>query len=355
MAKRKYKSGSVREKIGRFYIRYYDMTGHQREEFGGATRSAAEKLLRQRVGEIAAGSPARKAGADVTVSDCLNLVLADYRLRKLDTAIPEARIKSVINPLIGHERAATINRKAIWAYISTRRADGRKDATINRELSLIRRGLKLAASDEYGMIPRAAQVPMLDEGDNVRTGFLRPDEYQRMYNALPDYLQPLFCVAYHTGLRRGTLLSLRLDQVDLDAGLIWVSRSQTKNRTSQTAPIIGDMRAHLARALSVNVRYVFERDGKPILSFKNAWNVARIEAKLPNLRFHDLRRTAVRDWVAAGADTSTAMAISGHKTFSMFQRYNILDAANIQRAAKLRDPQIELRGKQGKPVRAKPS
>lgn len=355
MGKRKYKTGSIRENKGRFYIRYYDMTGHQREEFGGATRAAAEKLLRQRVGEVAAGSPVRKAGADVTVADCLNLVLADYRLRRVDTAIPESRIKSVIVPLIGHERAATLNRKAIWAYISTRRKDGRKDSTINRELSLIRRGLKLAASDEYGLIPRAAQVPMLDEGDNVRTGFLRPDEYQRVYDALPEYLHPLFCVAYYTGLRRSTLLGLRLDQIDLDAGLIWVSRAQTKNRTSQTAPIVGEMRAHLAKALNVNSAYVFENKGKPILSFKNAWKAAVKAAGLPSLQFHDLRRTAVRDWVAAGADTSTAMAISGHKTFSMFQRYNIIDAANIQKAAKLREPQIKLRGKQGENMKAKPS
>lgn len=355
MSRRKYKSGSVREKSGRFYIRYYDVTGHQREELGGMTRAAAEKMLRQRVGEVASGSPARKAGADVTVADCLGLVLADYRLRRVDASISEMRIKSIINPLIGHERAATLNRKALWAYISTRRADGRKDSTINRELSLIRRGLRLAASDEYGMIPRAAQVPHLDEGDNVRTGFLRPEEYQRVYDALPEYLQPLFCVAYYTGLRRSTLLGLRLDQIDLDAGLIWVSRAQTKNRTSQTAPIVGEMRTHLARALNVNMQYVFEREGKPILSFKNAWNAAVVAAGLPSLRFHDLRRTAVRDWVAAGADTSTAMAISGHKTFSMFQRYNILDAANIQRAAKLREPEIKLREKQGERVRAKPS
>ena len=353
--KRKYKSGSVRERNGKFYVRYYGMDGRQHEEFGGETRAKAEKLLRQRVGEVAAGSPVRKAGGDVTVADCLKLVIADYRRNGKDADIPQLRAESVIGPVIGHERAASLTPRAIWAYVAKRRKDHVKDSTINRELSLLRRALRLAASDEYGMIPRAVQVPHLDEGDNVRTGFLTPEEYERMKRALPEYLRPLLCFAYYTGLRRSTLLALRLDQIDMEAGLVWVSRVQTKNRRSQTAPIVGEMRHYCASALARNVEYVFENAGKPIKSFKNAWHTARVEAGLPKLMFHDLRRTAVRDWLAAGADSSTAMAISGHKTSSMLERYNIIDAANVQRAAAMREPKLKLRGEQGETVKMKPS
>lgn len=357
--KRQYKSGSVRERGGRFYIRYYDSTGRQREEFGGPTREAAGKLLRQRIGEVAAGVATTKPSADVTVGECLDLVAADYRRRGKPVAEHQWRIDQ-IKGMIGTQKAVKFGFRQAWAYVDLRR-EKVKDSTINRELSLIRRALRMAASDEYEMIPRAPKIPMLDEGDNVRTGFLTPAEYAKMRDSLPEYLKPLICVAYFTGLRRGTLLSLRLDQVDLAAGLIWVDRSQTKNLKSQTAPIVaGEMRGYCEAAMMKNKRYLFENEGKPILSFKNAWSTARDLAGLPGLKFHDLRRTAVRDWLAAGADTHTVMAITGHKTASMLQRYHIIEASNIQRAAKLREPaphppSEKLREEQGKTKGAKPS
>lgn len=357
--RRQYGTGGVRERGGRFYIRYSDGAGKQREEFGGESEAAAKRLLAQRVGEIAAGAGPAKATGDVTVGECLDLLLADYRRRGKDSRDAKWRIEGKIRPLIGHQRATRFGHQQAWGYVDARRGDGVKDATINRELSLIRRSLRMAASDEYGMLAKAPKIPMLDEGDNVRTGFLTPAEYGRMRDALPDYLRPLLCVAYYTGLRRGTLLSLRLDQVDLAAGLIWVSRVQTKNRRSQTAPIVaGEMRRFCELAVANNRRYLFEREGNQILSFKNAWTMARVEAGLPNLRFHDLRRTAVRDWLAAGANQGTVMAISGHKTVSMLQRYNIIEAADIQKAAKLREPEVapvEIRERLGKSRTAKPS
>lgn len=351
--KRQYRSGSVRQKNGRYYIRFY-RDGKQVEESAGENEAAAKRLLAQRLGETMSGSAIQKAGVDVTIGDCLDALLENYSQRGKSVTAEKYRIKSTIRPSIGWIKAARFGRKQIWQYIAERRAVPVKDSTINRELSLIRHSLKLAASDEYAMISRAPDVPMLDEGDNVRTGFLTPAEYARMRDALPEYLRPLIVVAYYTGLRRGTLLSLRLNQVDLDAGLIWVSRVQTKNRMSQTAPIIdGEMRSVCAHAIASNRRFLFERDGHEITSFKNAWATAAKEAKLPNLRFHDLRRTAVRDWIAAGASESTVMAISGHKTQAMLQRYNIIDAAKIQKAAKLRNSEvapveIEIREEQGK-------
>lgn len=364
--RRQYKSGSIREKNGRFYVRWYDFDGDRHEEAAGNERGAANRLLTQRLGEAASGAnrPA-KAGVDVTVLDCLNLAVADMRQRQLaDYQNSKGKVKSIIEPEIGWMRAASFNWKQAWKYIEARRAAGVRDSTINRELSLIRKGFKLAASPEHQLIAVAPSVPTLDEGDNVRTGFLTPAEYDRMMDALPNYLQPLLCVAYHTGLRRSTLLSIRLDQVDLAAGLIWIKRTQTKNRTSQTAPILdGAMRGYCEMAVAANRKFLFEHDGLQIRSFKNAWAAAKKVAGLPNLLFHDLRRTAVRDWVAAGVSESAAMAISGHKTRSMFERYNIIQSATVLRAAALRtafdkaaaEAKNEIGEKRGKSGTVRPS
>ncbi|MEN6537243.1 MAG: site-specific integrase [Bryobacteraceae bacterium] len=348
--------GSIRERKGRFYVRYYDNTGKQIEEKAGASKQVAEQLLRKRLKEVQAGAAVPKHGATVTVMDCLRLSLTDMQRRGLKSAgIAKMRIGAALGKELGWQKAASFSWEDAWQYISFRQKDGIKPSTVNRELSQLRAALKLAASAKYRLIPAAPEIPHLDEGDNVRTGFLTPEQYERLKQALPEEIRPLLIVGYYTGLRKGTLLSLRLEQIDLEGGLIWVSRSQTKNRRSHTVPIVGDMRAVVAEALERNRTYLFERNGKPIKSFRDAWKIACIEAGVPGLHFHDLRRTAVRDWLAAGADSSTAMAISGHKTSSMLERYNIIDAANVQRAAALREPKLKLRGEQGTTVNTKPS
>ncbi len=351
--KRSQGNGSIRERKGRFYIRYYDSAGKQIEEKAGASKQVAENLLRKRLKDVQAGSALPKHGSTVTIMDCLRLSLTDMQRRGLASAsIAKTRIGATLGKELGWQKAASFSWEDAWKYVGSRQKDGVKSSTINREMSQLRAALKLAASAKYRLIPAAPEIPHLTEGDNVRTGFLSPEQYERLKMALPDEIRPLLIVAYYTGLRKGTLLSLRLDQVDLEAGLIWVSRSQTKNRRAHVVPIVGDMRAAVAEALERNRVYLFEREGKPIRSFRDAWKVACIEAGVPGLYFHDLRRTAVRDWLAAGAPAETVMAISGHKTASMLQRYNIVDAGTVRKVADLRDtpPSAALpagKGKQG--------
>jgi integrase len=93
------------------------------------------------------------------------------------------------------------------------------------------------------------------------------------------------------------------------------------------APAV-DARRDLSGTLS---EWVFHRAGKriPRCRYWDKWTKACNQANSSRL-FHDLRRTAARDMIAAGCDYQTAMAVTGHRSMSMFMRYQIVDVRGIQ-------------------------
>jgi len=79
--------------------------------------------------------------------------------------------------------------------------------------------------------------------------------------------------------------------------------------------------------------FVITRAGKPVVDFRDAWAEALKEAKIErHLLLHDMRRTAVRRMDQGGIPRKVAMAITGHKTESTYQRYNIVDLSRVSAA-----------------------
>ena len=178
-----------------------------------------------------------------------------------------------------------------------------------------------------------------------------------MLQHLPLEIQPVIEFAYITGWRIASeVLPLEWRQVDFTAGDVRLDPGTTKNGEGRVFPFTAGMRALLERlhaqhvALRRNgrvephvfVRLVAEGRGgplapRPIVSFNKAWKAACAKAGCPGRLPHDLRCTAVRNLVRAGIPERVAMGLSGHKTRSVFERYNIVSGGDLREAARRLD------------------
>jgi integrase len=242
-----------------------------------------------------------------------------------------------LRPFFGHLRAAALTTEKLKEYRRRRLSESRTEATCNRELSLLRIALNLGRKCTPPKVLSIPYFPMVAE-TNVRQGFLTDEQYAKLRDALPNYLKPLFVTAYFTGVRLGELLAIEWDQIDWEQGFITLRADETKSGHTRAVPIFdGAMRAWLAwaRDNADGCHRVFHRDGTAIKQFRGAWKAACQAAGVPELKFHDLRRTAVRNMRRMGVSQVVRMCITGHRTDSMERRYNIVDIEDIKSAKEL--------------------
>jgi integrase len=194
----------------------------------------------------------------------------------------------------------------------------------------------LGAKQAPPIVRQIPYIPKLEE-NNVREGFFEHEEYEKLHDFLPPHLKPVAELAYKTGMRKSEILNLTWDQVDLNKNLL---RFRDKTKKLRTVPLSGSLlilfrwQKKIKEASGSTVEYVFTNADRTdrIKDFRGAWTSACDKAELGKRHFHDFRRTAVRNMVRAGVPEKIAMEISGHKTRSIFDRYNIVDEKDLKTA-----------------------
>jgi integrase len=201
-------------------------------------------------------------------------------------------------------------------------------------------------------------IPMLKE-KYVRKGFFEHNEYLALSDALTPYLKPFVAFAYKFGWRDEEIADLRWSQVDRERDNVTLEVGETNNDDARTVYLDDELKETLdelwknRKRNGILIPFVFpnEKGNGPIVNFRKAWNTACRKAGLgygykigkkyvddyqgkllSGPLLHDFRRTAVRNMVRSGIPERVAMMISGHKTRSVFDRYNIVSDADLRLA-----------------------
>ncbi len=339
MAGKSYGAGTIFRRGEIWYVSLW-VDGRQiQKSTGSRKREDAVRFRDQLLGKKARGEIGSAESNKVTCGELLDDLLehAKHNNRGSTAKIYGLVVEANLRPFFGHQKAVSISTAILKEYRRKRLAEQRSEGTCNRELYLLRVAFNLGRKCTPPKVLSVPYFPMVAE-TNVRQGFLTDEQYELLRDALPDYLRPLFVTGYFTGVRLGELLAIRWDQVDWDQGFITLSSAETKTGRSRAVPILdGDMSDWLEWAYNNadGCESVFHRDGAPIRNFRSTWRKACAAAEVPDLKFHDLRRTAVRNMRRSGVPQVVRMRISGHRTDSMERRYNIVDIEDIQSAKEL--------------------
>lgn len=338
---RVFKRGSI------YWIAYNYRGKEYRESARTDSESQAQKLLKRRIGEVGSGKLVGPTEERLRFTEMAEELLIDYQINSRRSVVHVRGSIRHLRNFFGLDRAVEITTGRIKAYIAGRQKEGAANASINRELSALRRMFTLAIQEER--LRDAPHVPKLQE-NNARQGFVDHAAFTGLRANLPEYLRDPITFLYLSGWRVGEMRALEWRDIDLHGRVIRLRPEISKNKDGRLLPLSGELleiieRAHLGRRL--DSPFVFHRDGEPVGDFRKAWSNACQAGGLAPMLVHDLRRSAVRNMIRAGIPDRVAMTLSGHKTRSVFDRYNIVSESDLSAATE--KLQAHLASQQSKP------
>lgn len=289
---------------------------HYRAEW---TREDAQAELAKKLLDIA---PAKPEGGGITFGEAAERYLAaKSRKRSLRE---DTRILKHLTSVFGKDTPlADVTASRISAYKADRLANLSERtkrqltaASINRPLALLRHLLRIAHTEWEEL--QAVPTIRLEREPQGRIRWLEADEEPRLLDACrasrTKHLASLVTVAHETGLRKGELLGLTWDRVDLSRGVIRLEITKSgRRREVPMRQVVYDILVALPGP----------REGRvwPSGDIRKAFENAVAEAKLDGLHFHDLRHSFASWFVMRGGSIQALQTILGHQDIKMTLRY----------------------------------
>jgi len=251
------------------------------------------------------------------------------------------------NSVYGDKIVADIKKVDLQNFMIKREKDGKKISTIDQDIGKVKAMISMSFDNDmvsgktlktFRFIKKQAK-----KSDGVRDRILSPVEFEALLKHSTAYLKDIIATGYYTGMRKGEILDLIWSKVDLKKRLIQLEPEDTKDREARDIPICDELYEFL-KNIPTNIHkagHVFLYRGQPFNHIRRGLKDACTAAGIKYGRnvkggfvFHDLRHTFNTNMRKAGVDETVIMAITGHSTREMFDRYNSIDRDDIKKASK---------------------
>jgi integrase len=335
-----------RSKLVRYWIQYRLPGGKQKKEFVGesieeARNADGKRRVQKRENRIFDIKPEAKMTFRELADWYLGLEKVKVKKGCWRIRIALENFNSELGDIIvGQSKPVDLEN-----YQVKRIGDGKAGSTVDKELSMVQTMINKAFDNSKvgGETLRTFKrvENLLKKNANARDRILSLDEYHKLMSYLPFHLKPVIATAFYTGMRRGEILPLTWDKVDLKSRLIRLEASDTKDNEPRIIPILDELYEVLKSIpRAVHDNHVFLHKGKPIkgdirTALRRACNKAGIlygRSVKGGFIFHDLRHSFNTHMRKAGVAESVIMEITGHSTRQMFDRYNTVDMEDARKA-----------------------
>jgi integrase len=313
-------------KRGNVWWIQYSFKGRAYRESAKTTRKAdAEALLRKRTQAIWEGTffpETNRSKSQKTIGELRDLFLKE-KAAKRSLYSDTRRFGIIIEHLGEHTPLVTITDETVNGLLDWLAAerDVKTEATKNRYKALLRTAFNLATKKGIAHRDPMRAIDFARE-DNARNRICSPEERDQLYakcDELGDIEMRVFiAIGYWLGLREGEIAKLDESRVSRKTREFRLTAADTKEKERKTVPIPSAVFDEIEK---LPIRLDGRLFGFSAQRYCTAFKELVDELGIKDLRFHDLRHTALTNMGAAGMTAKEMATISGHKTFSMLQRY----------------------------------
>lgn len=323
------------------------------------TREQAERILDELIQRAYTGVFGWPTVQETTIAELVDLVVDDYKMNTRKSLRSAQQLTQFWKNLAGSMLAERVTSATLrdWAKMWVEQ-DHLSGGRVNRRMSFLLRGFSLGL--EHQLITQRPKWTRLKEAP-PRSGFFIWEQFRSLRNELPAHARVPVTIDYWSGMRWGEITSLVWNQVLFDhrRQIVRITLAGSDTKTSEPRALVmgGDLYDVLrawdetTRVTHPDCPWVCHYLGRRLKSIRTAWQKACVKlglgkwtkpkGKMVGQRgyvgalLHDFRRTGVKNLSDAGVPEKIAMAISGHKTRSIFDRYNIVSEARLEEAGAL--------------------
>ncbi|MFN6963968.1 MAG: tyrosine-type recombinase/integrase [Pyrinomonadaceae bacterium] len=379
-------SNSTRKKLWVLRLEYIDPQSDaakrveryfEKREAAVDARPELEAKIRQTLGSVIVGDKMTFADLATKCKATFYKEAVILAGRKVDGVKSVKTTHGFINTLveyfgkkrIGRVTAADLKAYKKWRFDRGSRRGNWKErdetisislSTINRELATMRRIMKFAFAEGWVTKDIFAGAKVIDAGAELERSRTLTDAEEALlitfaerkkFNRRSDgddvprespYLKAIILLALDSAMRKGEILKLRWEDIDLDRGLIRVVSSHTKTERERMVPLSDRAAAELRQLPSFGGK----GDVFSIAGFKRSWSTTKRLAGVQDLRFHDLRRTAITRMNLRQVPLAVAGKIAGHARLeTTVKHYVATDVDIVQSVAARINEANEERGR----------